>query len=62
MSIDIEALRAALKGLPKIGAVTAELEDDNAPDGAVILRDADGNVVAVMSRASWDSWALWTSQ
>ncbi len=33
---------------------TVELEDESQPDGAVVVRDSWGNVVAVMSRETFE--------
>lgn len=36
----------------------AELEDDAQPRGAVVLKDKDGNVAAVVPRAAFEAWLL----
>ncbi len=38
------------------GGHVARLEDEARPDGAVLIQDASGATVAVMSREQWRDW------
>ena len=54
MNADLKALDALLRPQAREQGWTAELADENEPQGAVVLKDRNGNVRVIMPRQVYE--------